>query len=219
MFPIALTCIAALFALAYQNRRASATGPSGAMAAVKTASIALLVPAGLLAGAPALVLAGLALGALGDYCLARPGRASFLAGMGAFATGHLAYAAHFAALWRAVAGPDASAGAAFWPVAAAMVALVAIAALWIAPRAGALAWPVRLYTLVIALMALAVAAVPPGALDGRAPLGAALFVASDFILALELFVLRDARAKRIAAKLLWPLYWLGQALILWGTLS
>ena len=39
-----------------------------------------------------LVVPGLALGALGDFFLTRRAEAAFLAGMGAFAAGHLAYA-------------------------------------------------------------------------------------------------------------------------------
>ena len=62
---------------------------------MKTASVALLALAGWMLGAPAWIVAGLALGALGDFALARPGTAAFLAGMAAFALGHLAYAGGF----------------------------------------------------------------------------------------------------------------------------
>jgi len=39
------------------------------------------------------------------------------------------------------------------------------------------------------------------------------------ILALEIFVLRDGLLRRIAKHLLWALYWSGQALILFGSVS
>ena len=73
---------------------------------------------------------------------------------------------------------------------AAGVPLLALAAaIFIAPRAGALSWPVRGYIVVILFMVLA-------ALGTRGhPLvaaGALLFMASDFILALQLFVLPKA---------------------------
>ena len=49
-------------------------------------------------------------------------------------------------------------------------------------------------------------------------LGAALFVASDLLLALRLFVAQDAQAQRRLSLLLWPAYWGGQALILLGAI-
>ena len=53
---------------------------------------------------------GLALGALGDFALSRRGQAAFLAGMAAFALGHLAYAAAF---WGRAMSMQALA---YWPV-------------------------------------------------------------------------------------------------------
>ena len=50
-------------------------------------------------------------------------------------------------------------------------------------------------------------------------LGVVLFVTSDLILALGLFVARDAAARTLAGQVLWPLYWGGQVLILLGVLS
>ena len=46
--------------------------------------------------------------------------------------------------------------------------------------------------------------------------GIALFLASDLILALRLFRLKDETTRLRASRALWPAYWGGQALILWG---
>ena len=71
-------------------------------------------------------------------------------------------------------------------------------------------------THVITLMALAALTLPPGARP--ALLGALLFLASDLLLALDLFVVRREGVKRLLGPVLWAAYWGGQALILWGML-
>jgi len=200
-----LFLIAAALA-ALQLLRFAAAEASWPKTAVKTLSVALLAVIALRAGAVLPLSLGLLLGALGDFCLSRPGRGMFLAGMAAFAAGHLAYLALFLGL---------GVGAPPWLPALALLLGAAAAALWIAPRATGLAAPVRGYSVVIAAMALA-------ALGLRgAPLlvsGALVFVASDLVLALQLFVLAPGRAARAAAYLVWALYWPAQALILAGGL-
>lgn len=196
-------CAALVLALVY-GAVYSGQPPSAARSAVKTGAVAGLALAALPAGAPALVAAGLALGAAGDFFLSRDGTRAFLAGMAAFALGHLAYAAAFL-----VPGT--------WPPLPAVLPLLALALsteLWLAPRTGGLRGPVRGYIVVITLMALAAFTLP----DGRAIAlaGALLFLVSDLLLSLELFVLSDGGLKRLAGRLLWAAYWSGQALILWG---
>lgn len=203
MIPVFLSLVGGLLALLYLIRFAGAA-PSGAKSRVKLGSVAALAVAAPFAGAPGPVAAGLALGALGDLCLSRPGARAFLAGMAAFAGGHLAYAAAFlgaGADWPGVLWTLALAGLGLW------------ALLWLAPRADGLVGPVRGYVLVILIMAALGAGLPGHPL---ARLGAAAFVASDLLLALEMFVLREGRVKRIAQRLLWALYWGAQAAILWG---
>ncbi|GAB4272161.1 MAG: hypothetical protein Kow0013_25420 [Pararhodobacter sp.] len=211
---LVLIALGLVFALAFWRLDAGNDDAGARGSATKTLGTALLALAGASADAPAAITLGLALGALGDFALSRRGDRWFLLGMGAFAAGHGAYIAHFAPL----ADPGAT-GALLAPVALVMVALVLVTILWIAPRAGALCLPVRLYALVIAAMALSAAALT--AHPGRAlsQIGVASFVASDLVLALRLFVLSDQARKRFAARLLWPLYWGGQALILWGALA
>lgn len=172
---------------------------------VKTAGVALLVPFAILQGAPWLIVAGLALGALGDLALSRPGTAAFLAGMAAFAMGHAAYALAF------VHPPQ---GVLVWLFAAGIVGLVASTELWLAPRTGALRGPVRAYGVIIGLMALAALTLPDRPI---VVIGAVFFVISDLVLALRLFVLDRGRV--LAARILWPLYYLGQLLICLGMIA
>lgn len=164
---------------------------------IKMLPVALLALAGARAGAALPIWLGLALGAAGDLLLSRPGEASFLAGMGAFAAGHLAYAAGFGLrrppLW----------------VLAGLVALAASTEVWLAPHTGALLWPVRAYVLVICLMAALAAARPEPLLRA----GAALFVLSDLMLALAMFRASGAAVTALSHAL-WPCYWLAQCLIL-----
>lgn len=192
-----------------------AKGSEGARVAavVKTFSVAALALAGWGLQAPGWIVAGLALGAVGDFALTRAGERAFLAGMAAFAAGHLAYAVGFG-----LRGVDllAGDGLGLWGVGA-VVLLVASTEVWLAPFTGALRGPVRGYALVIGVMAGVVVLLP--AQDGlwMLRLGAGLFVASDVLLAVRVFRVRDAGTGRILSAVLWPCYWLGQALILLGS--
>ena len=205
---------AAVPALAYGVVWAGRDDVSAARSAVKTAGVALLAVVGLYAGAVWTVTLGLALGALGDFALSRAGRGWFLAGMAAFAGGHLAYALAFAGAALAAGAPPLP-----WAALGLLALLLASTELWLAPRTGDLRGPVRGYVVVIGLMAAAALLVPGGPGRGLLLTGAAAFVASDLILALRLFVLRDEGAKGRAGLLLWPLYAGGQALILAGALA
>ncbi|GAB1480946.1 hypothetical protein MASR2M74_35290 [Paracoccaceae bacterium] len=214
----ALLIVAAAAATLYQI--AFAARPEGQHSwtgsAVKTVSTAALALAGLAGGAPGLIVLGLALGATGDFALSRPGKAAFLAGMGAFASGHLAYALAFWQRGAALGGP------ALGPLQIAALALMALLLLsteyWLAPRTGALRWPVRGYGLVIGAMAVSVLLLPANGGDTLLRSGAALFLMSDTLLALRLFVANSPRQQRLLVLAVWPSYWLGQALILIGAL-
>lgn len=204
---VAFLALAALAALAYGIAQAGRDGPAGTAAvACKTASVALLAVAAGLGGAPGLVVAGLACGAMGDFWLTRPGTRAFLAGMAAFALGHLAYAAAFFA--------GAGVGAVLVP-AAGLVALAVSAEFWLLPHAGALRWPVRGYGTVIVAMAIAVLTAPGQPLVKA---GAGLFLVSDVLLAIALFRARTPALRLALGRILWPAYWLGQALICLGSL-
>ncbi|MBZ4022701.1 hypothetical protein CKO11_09550 [Rhodobacter sp. TJ_12] len=170
---------------------------------IKTGSVlALAVGLALFApiGPGLWILAGLILGAVGDFCLSRPGRGMFLAGMAVFGAGHLAYAWAFFVLGSG--GP--------LPLPALAACAVAFGALlFIAPRAGALKRPVQLYIGVILAMVLLALRGP----DPRILWGAVLFMIADFLLALELFVLPEGAGRRAVSRAVWALYWPAQALI------
>lgn len=206
-----LLVVAALCSAVFWFRHAGVETKSWSASATKTLSTALLGGAGVVLGAPAWVVMGLVFGALGDFLLSLIGTASFLAGMVAFSLGHGAYVLAFAAL------AETPLPAAFPIYLAAMVALVLVVAIRIAPHAGALCWPVRAYSVVIAIMALTVAAIPPAPGVAVLQLGAALFVVSDLIIAIQMFVVTGRHRKKRLGQVLWPLYWGGQALILWGS--
>lgn len=205
----ALATLAALAALWFWAAHAG-RADSAQASIVKTASTAALALAGLALGAPGGIVAGLALGAVGDFALSRPGTRWFLAGMAAFAAGHLAYALAFLTAF----GPVSAPGPLGWGLLAAILSLVASTEVWLAPHTGTLRWPVRGYALVIGTMAAAAVLLPPGM--GWVQTGVALFLASDLILALRMFRLKGEAPRLRASLTLWPAYWLGQALIVWG---
>lgn len=214
----ALLIIAAAAAALYQI--AFAARPEGTHSwtgsAVKTVSTAALALAGLISGAPGLIILGLALGSAGDFALSRPGKAAFLAGMAAFAAGHLAYALAFWQRGAALGGP------AFGPAQIAALALVGLLILstefWLAPRTGALRGPVRAYGLIIGAMAVTVLLLPASGGGDIIALGTLLFLLSDTLLALRLFLANSPARQRLLSLAVWPSYWLGQALILLGAL-
>lgn len=193
---------AAVMALWYGVRFCHA-GPSRAKTSVKTISVGALALTALAAGAPPLVTLGLVLGAAGDFFLSIRGEKAFLAGMAAFAGGHLAYAAAFVAAGGGMPGA---------PLLVPLAVIGLSTEVWLAPHTGALRWPVRGYVLVILVMAAAAFGLPFGAVTP----GAALFVLSDFILALDLFRYGPDRPNVWRARGLWAAYWTGQALILLG---
>lgn len=204
---IANGALSALLALFYLLFGAAQDQPGPGASAAKTASVALLALIALAVGAPLPVTLGLAFGALGDFFLTRRGESAFLAGMAAFATGHLLYV-----LWMFT--PE-NAARAVWALP--VIALALSAEYWLLPRTGALVWPVRAYIWIIAAMAAAAATLPD--VHRLAILGAALFLISDLLLSLRLFVTTDPTRQRLLSLLLWPAYWGGQALILLGSLG
>ncbi len=191
-------------------------GPKGAaVKAASTGALALILWH-LSPGLPLFWLwaAGMTLGALGDWCLARRGEALFLAGMAAFGLGHLAYAA---AMLAFAAGPDfARLSLPEGGALAVLVALLLSTEVWLAPRTGRLRWPVRAYVLLIGLMGVAAILLPAGPGKGVLRLGAALFLLSDLLLSIRLFVTGDPARQRLLSLTLWPAYWCGQALIAYG---
>lgn len=209
---LALAAALAYAAMIAKGNDGDWTGPW-----VKTAAVACLAAEALVLGAPVYIAAGLALGAVGDFALARKGERAFLLGMAAFAAGHLAYAG---GLWlrglelEALGRTDRPG----WAVLGPLALLVLSTELWLAPRTGALRWPVRAYVLVIALMTSVVLMLPDHGGRGMLLAGAILFLASDLLLALRLFAAETQRQAWWLSVTLWPAYWAAQVLILLGGL-
>lgn len=206
MILLAAWAVAALLAALYWWRFA-ARGARWAGTITKTGSVAILAWIAREAGAPDLLVIALALGAAGDFFLSRDGQPAFLYGLLAFALAHLSYIA-------LIRGGDGG----FWPADARQAMAVwllllgagMLGLLW--RRTGPLRVPVAIYLAIIVAMGLAALDHPSWAV----PVAAGLFILSDAVLALELFVLAMPRARRIAARVVWPTYWAAQAMFLWA---
>ncbi|MFW6689621.1 lysoplasmalogenase family protein [Streptomyces sp. MAR4 CNX-425] len=124
-------------------------------------------------GAPRALLAGLLCGWAGDVLLQVGGDGPFLAGMGAFAAGHVCYLTLFRRAGRRLArGPERRLAVAYGAAWAA-----GVAALWTGLEPG-LRGPVAAYSLLLAAMALCAVRFGP-----RAGAGGALFLLSDTLIA------------------------------------
>jgi uncharacterized membrane protein YhhN len=201
--------------LVFAAREVKGTAGAG----IKTASTGLLAALALampVGGWFWLIPLGLTLGALGDLFLALGGVRLFLAGVAAFGLGHLACAGGF--LWRAgeigFDGVSLPEGLAL----AVLLALLLSTEVWLAPRTGELRQPVRGYVGLIGLMGVSAILLPAHLGQDALRLGAALFILSDLLLALQLFVVTAPGAHRAFALTLWPAYWCAQVLIVWGAL-
>lgn len=201
--------IAALFAVAYLPM--SPKPASLVRTAFKTGSVAILALIAAVAGAPSLLILALVLCAVGDALLSQETEATFIAGVGAFAAGHLAYIALF--LTHASSDPALilDRPGLVWS----LVLLGIVAATLLAPRAGDLKIPVLCYIPIILGMGITVLSLPEtGALRWALP-GALAFIASDLILATEKFLLPPQHpAMALTPYLVWPLYWGAQAALL-----
>lgn len=188
-------------------------GASVLKSAVKTLAVGLLAVAAIYAQAPLWLIAALALGSVGDFFLSREGDRAFLFGLVAFAAAHLAYVVLFLShpVFDArllIDPPRAVAAVVLGLFAAGMARL-----LW--PRTGALRLPVMAYLVIICAMGLAALGLPLTQPAGIALIGAALFILSDAVLSLELFVLPATHAaRRVTPFVIWSTYWLAQAVFL-----
>jgi uncharacterized membrane protein YhhN len=202
----ALFWLAGLCALVYLPLSPRPANASRSL--LKTASVALLAIIALLHAAPLLLVLALALCALGDALLSRETDCTFMAGIGAFAAGHLAYIALFLTYPASDLTLIFDKPGFFWS----LIILGIIAATLLAPRAGDLKIPVLAYIPIILGMGITVLALPEaGALRWALP-AALAFIASDLILATEKFLLPAGHpALKITPYLVWPLYWGAQA--------
>jgi uncharacterized membrane protein YhhN len=176
-------------------------------AVFKLAASALFVLVGFGAGALAspagtAILVALFLCALGDVLLLSRRDARFLAGMGAFALAHAAYAGGFV-----LAGAECRPG-----VGASLAAMAAFSFLVLRrlrPRLGKFRVPVIVYAAIIAMMTTAAVAASLATGEWRYGVGAALFAVSDVAVA------RDRFIKESFGNRLWglPLYYAAQLIL------
>ncbi|SLN21431.1 YhhN-like protein [Roseovarius albus] len=181
-------------------------GPSTLKTFIKVLTPLAFAVAGYVNFAAPLVVLGLLVSAIGDAFLSRDGKKSFLTGLIAFAAAHVFYIAHFL--------PMASLADLTWLPAVLLVVLAVSTERWLIPYTDDMAWPVRIYVLLITVMGCAALG-----LSGReiAVLGAFAFILSDLILAINLFRLPPDSRLRIPSEIaLWIFYVLGQAGILIG---
>lgn len=187
--------------------------PSWRRTLAKTLAVGLLALLAFEQDGPPLLIAGLLLSAAGDAFLAQDGEKLFLGGLASFLTAHLAYVMLFAG-----AGDAAAVVAEPWRLALAGVMVASSATLLLrlwpaldaAPRL-----PVAFYAAAILGMGLSALTLPVPLVI----LGAALFMASDGILATERFRLAPGSPhRRWTGKAVWTLYYAGQVLIAMGVL-
>jgi uncharacterized membrane protein YhhN len=202
---LALSVVAAIL---YAFMQASA--PSWRRTVAKTAPVLLLAALSFTAGGPWLLTAGLLASAAGDAALAEEGERPFLAGLAAFLLAHLLYIGLFATHWRPGFGLFAAAP---WRVIA-VVALLVFCAFMVRRLLPALSremrLPVTAYVAAITVMGLAAFGVPGLGVIA----GAALFVASDAILATQKFLLaEDSWHRTWTGHAVWILYYAAQLLI------
>ncbi|RWP61085.1 lysoplasmalogenase family protein [Mesorhizobium sp.] len=186
--------------------------PKLARSAVKTLAVAMLAVLASLQGGPWLLIAALALSAIGDALLSRDGEKAFVGGLASFLVAHGFYIALFlrfgdgvglflAEPWRA-----AIAGA------MAVLALAMLLALW--RRVGpALRLPISVYIATIFAMSISALTLSNLWVVG----GAVLFMASDGLLASEKFLLSAISPHRHWTRhAVWMLYYAAQLGITMG---
>ncbi len=177
---------------------------------VKTGAVALPALGLGMTGWPVIALAGLWACALGDFLLSRPGEKMLLAGIASFALGHILYVVGFFMLPGGMEFGSIGVIVLLWLLAM----FGASTEFWLAPHTGTLRMPVRVYIGLILLMGITAAGV-----SGDYPLilvGALLFIASDLVLSLEIFVFDETRERRFGAFFIWLAYYGAQVFLMLG---
>ncbi|WGM37303.1 lysoplasmalogenase [Caulobacter sp. NIBR1757] len=153
---------------------------------------------------------GLTLCAIGDGFLAGDPKRWLLPGLVAFLLGHVAYVAMFL---MPVPDPwgEPTLGLAGWIVAGVVVAATVWMLRWLWPSLGDMRWPVVAYAVVITAMVVASLTVSRQGVP--LALAALMFMASDAILAAEMFKgVKLFGSPRLTAWLIWFLYFGSQLL-------
>jgi len=151
-----------------------------------------------------LLTCALALSAIGDYFLSRD-EDKFTIGLVAFLSAHLLYIWIF---WQLI--ETASFG---WGQGA-MVLYTLIYSAYLWPRAGVFRIPVLAYVFVITVMVASALMLPTG--FAIVVFGSLSFALSDSVLALEMFVIKNAKTRIILSKIVWVSYIAAQGLLVIG---
>jgi uncharacterized membrane protein YhhN len=182
-------------------------------ALVKTLFMAAFTGALVAAHAPPPLVLAIAFSAAGDFFLAFDKKWLLPFGILSFLAAQLLYVLMFTAVWF-FSGDNNP----LWPRYAAMILVIGTAIgflIWMAPKLRWMAIAVVPYA--IAITAMGVAAMWLPWIGWPASLGALLFLASDFVLAAELFRLApDAPVRRITAPVVWWTYAAAQIGIVTG---
>lgn len=179
----------------------------------KAAAIAPLIGMAWGAGGPVLLIAALALCLFGDVMLVFEDERRFLIGVAAFAMGHVAY------VWLFLTHEQGAAELIIqMPFVLHSVLLIGIAAC-VAPilfkSAGALRFAVLGYVPMI--VALGIAGMGFAYSLPLVTIGALLFVASDLVLGLEMFILKSGTwVAKLAPFWVWATYWSAQICLVVG---
>ncbi|MBN2178245.1 MAG: lysoplasmalogenase [Deltaproteobacteria bacterium] len=153
-----------------------------------------------------LLLAGLILCLIGDFFLALPQKAMFLAGLISFLLGHVLYVLAFFSV--------ASMSGLIWPGVAVVLLISGSVFLWLRPHLGGMKVPVFFYVVIISLMVIGAWSL---IIDGGLPIesrivifaGALLFYVSDIFVARDRFLKKEFLNRLIGL----PLYYAGQFLL------
>lgn len=206
-----LLAAAGLLAILY-GFTLSRAPPGPAKLILKISGMVVLTGVAAWQGAPWLLVAGLAASTLGDAFLAGRPERWLIPGMAAFFTAHVFYVVLF---WTS---GQVSGDVLNYAARATLVLAGAGYLAWLAPSLGAMRWPVFAYGVVILMMGAAAIALPAG--FGLVLIGALMFIASDAILANELFRRPAGEPARFWPSIsLWHLYFFGQMLIAIGFLQ
>jgi uncharacterized membrane protein YhhN len=188
--------------------------PTLARSAAKTLAVSMLAMLAFMQGGPLLLVAALALSAVGDAFLSRDGETAFLGGLASFLAAHILYVP----LFLQSGGGLGLLGAESWrgaiALAMAVFGIVMPAALW--RRVGpALRLPIGVY--VAAILAMGISALTTSNLWVIG--GAILFMASDGLVAAERFLLAAISPHRVWMRYaVWTLYYAAQLAITLGFL-
>lgn len=188
--------------------------PTLARSAAKTLAVAMLAVLAALQGGPLLLVAALALSAVGDAFLSRDGEKAFLGGLASFLVAHIVYVA----LFLRSGGGLGLLGAESWrgaiALAIAAFAIVMLVALWRRVGPG-LRVPIAVYVAAILAMGMSALTTSNVWLIG----GAVLFMASDGLLATEKFLVAAISPHRVWMRFaVWALYYAAQLGITLGFL-